>query len=280
MNTTFKYLFPFFVIILQVYIILGLVLYLAQDHLLFPRRSLVPEVRQWLARTFPNSEITLLTPDQTRLQGWLLRSPQATAEKTPLLIYFGGNAEEVSTMVQHMDHFPGWSLSLINYRGYGLSEGNPSEQHLFADALTIYDSLSQRADIDQNCIVAMGRSLGTGVAVHLAAQRPLEGVILVSPYDSITAVAQQVYFFLPVSLLLKHPFNSIAQAPQITAPMLTLVATEDTLIKPSHSYHLAEHWQGPHEVQELPAVNHDTIMENKNFWPHVEQFLNQRCSTP
>ncbi|MDY6991228.1 MAG: alpha/beta hydrolase [Pseudomonadota bacterium] len=275
-----KYIFPFFVIILQVYIILGLVIYLAQDHLLFPKQPLAPKNQQWLAQTFPNAEITFLTPDQIQLQGWLLRSPQATAEKTPLLIYFGGNAEEVSTMAWHMEHFPGWSLLLINYRGYGLSEGNPSQQHLFADALTIYDTISQRTDIDQSCIVAMGRSLGTGVAVHLAAQRPLDGVILISPYDSVTAVAKQIYFFLPVSLLLKHPFNSIAQAPQITAPMLTLVAKEDSLIKPSHSYRLAEHWQGPHEVQELPAVNHDTIMESKGFWPPVEQFLNQRCSTP
>jgi pimeloyl-ACP methyl ester carboxylesterase len=93
--------------------------------------------------------------------------------------------------------------------------------------------------------VVIGRSLGSGVAVHVAAERKPAGVVLVTPFDSLRAVAQGIYPFVPVSLLLRHPFDSLALAPSIAAPMLALVATQDRVIAPAHARRLFEAWRGP-----------------------------------
>src|SRR5215471_14138139 len=182
-------------------------------------------------------DVAIPAADGTKLRGWLVKGAGARA---PLVIYFGGNAEEVSWMVQVAGKFAGWSLLLVNYRGYGQSEGKPSESALFADALAIHDYAKSRADVNPERIVAMGRSLGTGVAVHLAAERKLRGVILVSPYDSLVAAGSRHYPFLPVSLMLRHRFDSLSRAPRIDAPLLTLVAGDDRIVPPQHSRALFE----------------------------------------
>jgi hypothetical protein len=256
------------------YLGLCLFMYLAQDTLLFHPQPLAARTQQWLADTYPNADLSIMTPDGMQLQGWLLQ-PAQTAEKMPLIIYFGGNAEEVSSMAFDFEQMQGWSLLLMNYRGYGLSEGKPSEKNLFKDAVTIFDAIIQREDIDKQAIVVMGRSLGTGVAVHLAAHRPVRGVVLISPYGSISQVAQEIYPYLPVSLLNQHPFDALSLAPAITAPLFALVAEKDTLVKPSHSYQLADNWGGQHTVKLLKGVDHDTILTHSAFWPSVVRFLTQ-----
>jgi hypothetical protein len=242
-------------------------LYFMQDKIIFYQRPLQTDIENWISQTYPDSEITITTDDGIQLHGWLLKKSQPM----PLVIYFGGNSEEVSGMAYHFERFAGYSLLLINYRGYGLSEGQPSQRNLFNDAETIFDNISQRQDIDPNCIIAMGRSLGTGVAVHLAAHRPLKGVILVSPYDSLIRVTQ--HHFWPMKLLLKHPFNAITLAPSITAPMLALVAEQDSLIPPIHSHRLANQWGGSHELQLIKNANHDNIPDNEVYWNAIRNFL-------
>src|SRR5262247_2075447 len=125
-------------------------------------------------------------PGGVKLRGWLVKPP---VEPAPLLLYFGGNAEEVSWQIAVANRLGGRAVALVNYRGYGQSTGAPSEPALLADAIAVHDALVQRPDIDSDRVAIMGRSLGTGVAVHLAANRPVERVVLVSPYDSIAAVA-------------------------------------------------------------------------------------------
>ncbi len=213
----------------------------------------------------PNvEELTLVAADGVKLRGWL---------PAPLVIYFGGNAEEVSWLTEVADRFSGWSLLLVNFRGYGESEGKPGEKKLLQDALVIYDHAKQRPDVDPRRIVAMGRSLGSGVAVHLAAHRPLRGVILVSPYDSIVEVAKRHYPFLPVSLLLRHRFDSLALAPQVDAPLLCLVATEDRVVPIPHSRALFEAWRGAKTWREIPRASHDSIADEPDYWRSIAGFL-------
>lgn len=215
-------------------------------------------------------EIRLTAADGTRLHGWFARSGRS---KAPLLIYFGGNAEEVSWMLDMRKHFPGWSLLAMNYRGYGLSEGRPGEAALFADALQTYDFASARADVDPARIALLGRSLGSGVAVHLAASRPVRAVVLVSPYDSLTALAQRHYPWLPAALLLRHRFDSIARAPGIAAPLLCLVADRDTIVPPEHSRRLYEAWAGPRQWREIAPADHDSIAARTEYWQVIQAFL-------
>ena len=119
----------------------------------------------------------------------------------------------------------------------------------------------------------MGRSLGSGVAVHLAAHRPLRGVILVSPYDSIAEVAKRHYPFLPVSLMLRHRFDSLARAPQIETPLLCLVATEDRIVPSAHSRVLFEAWRGSKTWREVSRSDHDSISGEPEYWRSIAEFL-------
>ncbi len=165
--------------------------------------------------------LEIVAADGTKLRGWIRVASPAPA---PAVMYFGGNAEEVSGTLADSRWPRDWTIVAINYRGYGTSEGAPSEAALVADALAIYDTIAARSDVDAGRIVAFGRSLGTGVAVKLAAARPVAGVILASPYDSLVAVGRTHYPLLPVSLLLRHRFDSAADARNVHAPLLAIVA--------------------------------------------------------
>lgn len=215
-------------------------------------------------------EVSLVAADGVRLHGWLVKAAPAQAA-APLLVYFGGNAEEVSWLVSSAGQYAGWSLLLVNYRGYGRSEGKPGEAELFADALRIYDYAASRAQDGR--VAVMGRSLGSGVAVYLAAQRPVAGVILVSPYDSVESVAKGIYPFLPISLMLKHRFDSISRAPGIRAALLCLVASADRVIPRPHSERLYAAWGGPKQWREIRPADHDSLAGDPAYWRSIAAFL-------
>lgn len=252
------------------------ILYLSQEGLLFPLTKASTQILQWARQTWPHSEIWLTTPDGVVLQGWYVKPKRV--DKFPLLIYFGGNAEESTGFLTYRDYFPAWGILAVNYRGYGLSGGKPGERQLFADARFLYDHFAIQPELDSHHIVAMGRSLGSGVAVHLASRRKLAGVILISPYDSITAIAQEFYPYVPVPWLLKHPFDSLALAPQINTPVLGLIAENDTLISPERSKTLLSAWKGTSRWVLIADTNHIDITDGKYYWESIQEFLAQLLS--
>jgi fermentation-respiration switch protein FrsA (DUF1100 family) len=194
----------------------------------------------------------------------------------PLVIYFGGNAEEVSHMAALASRFPGWALLAVNYRGYGGNAGKPSERAFFADALSVYDWAASRVDVLPERIVALGRSIGSGVAVYLAAKRSLCGVVLVTPYDSLRAVAQRHYPYLPVALLLKHPFDSVSRAPAISTPLLVIAAARDSVIPPEHARALFAKWHGPKIWRESQDSGHNDLDGDPGYWAAIAAFLADR----
>jgi hypothetical protein len=215
--------------------------------------------------------VTVVAGDGAVLRGWLASGRTKAA---PLVIYFGGNAEEVSWLAGSVDDFAGWSLLFVNYRGYGESEGRPGESDLLSDAVAIYDFARRRPDVNPERIVAMGRSLGSGVAVHLAAERSLRGVILVSPYDSLVEVGRRHYPFLPISLMLRHRFDSIARAPGIDAPLLCIVAGNDQVIPTAHSRALFEVWRGAKTWREVREADHNSVADDPEYRRSIALFLN------
>lgn len=259
---------------------LPLVVYLAQDSLIFYRQPLPDARRAEMARRFPAAqEIVVPATDGTRLRGWLVRP--AGAARAPLVLYFGGNAEEVSWMLEAVGdpargETPGVAWLIVNYRGYGASEGSPSEHALVADALTLYDQAAKLPGVDAGRIVAFGRSLGSGVAVQLAAQRPVRAVILVSPFDSLAAVAKRYYWYLPVDWMLKHRFDSIALAPTLKQPLLCLIAERDEVIPPVHGERLFDAWGGAKRKILLAEAGHNSTDAHPAFWPSVREFLANR----
>ena len=163
----------------------------------------------------------------------------------------------------------------MNYRGYGLSQGTPNERSLTADAELIYDEVVKHPHIDREEIVVMGRSIGTGVAVHIAKQRDVKGVILVTPYDSLLSVAQNKLKFIPMPLILRNRFDSIAEAPGINAPMLALIAQRDTVIPPWHATNLASVWGGKTDLVIIEGAGHNTLQYSNLYWDSIKIFLRE-----
>ncbi len=202
------------------------------------------------------------------LRGWLRAAPHAA--QRPLILYFGGNAEDIAVSAARTQ-LPANYL-YVNYRGYGSSGGEPSAHDLKADAVHIYDQAV--ANVAHNgAVIAYGRSLGSGLATHLAAHRPVSGIILVSPYDSITHVARKRYPWLPVTWLLEHRIDSTALAPAISAPALFLVAGNDRVIPRLHSDALAEVWGGPLTIQHFPSATHRSIGNSPESASHLTRFI-------
>ncbi len=261
-------------IVIGVAIGLWALLYFAQDQLVFYRRP-APD-RPPLAANLAIAEVRFATFDGLTLRGWLAKPASADAQRLPLVIYFGGNAEETSHLAALAGHFPGWSLLAVNYRGYGGNPGSPSERALYADALAAYDWAAGRPDVEPARIVVIGRSLGSGVAVYLAAERPLAGVVLVTPYDSLQAVAQRHYPYAPVSLLLRHRFDSIGRAPGISVPALMLAARRDDVVPVAHAQALFSKWAGPKTWREFAQAGHNDIDADPEYWKAIASFLAQR----
>ncbi len=252
-------------------VVLCAFLYFQQERMLFyptPPPAAVPKPARGQVQA-----LRLVTPEGIGLAGWFVADGAARA---PLVIYFGGNAEDVSGLIGVADRFAGFSLMLLNYRGYGGSEGVPGESALFADALFAYDYAARRSDVDPQRVVAMGRSLGSGIAVHLAAHRPVAAVVLVSPYDSVRALAQAVYPWLPVKLLLKHPFDSLSHAAALRAPLLCMVAERDSVIPQAHSRRLFDAWGGGQKRWiELRSADHDSVDSDPRYWEEIALLLSR-----
>ena len=247
---------------------LPLVVYLLQDRLLFHPYPLHETQRAQILKRHPAVEEVFIESDGYKLHAWHLKGPAGA----PLILYFGGNAEDVSWMLGGAGAAPTVGWLLIDYRGYGASEGSPSEAALVSDALAWYDKFSPQA----KKIVVLGRSLGSGVAVRLAAERKVDAVMLVTPFDSMVAVGKRHYPFLPVSLLLKHRFDSASLAPKIAAPLLCLVATRDSIIPPEHAKLLFDAWAGPKRWVALEEAGHNTVDAHPNYWRSINAFLSER----
>lgn len=237
----------------------GVVLLVQRSQMYFPQ----PESDR------AGAQVVWLDSEGARLKIWSVLRPGSAA-----LIYFGGNAEDVAGNIELFSvAFPDRSLYLVNYRGYGGSSGRPSEKALFADALAVYDhALQQHADI-----AVMGRSLGSGVSVYLASQRPVERLVLVTAYDSLVKVAQKYYWYLPVSLLLRDRYDSASRASQVKASVLMVIAEEDEIIPRARSEALAAAFRpGQASTAVIRSVTHNSLDLAPEYLRTVQTFLNER----
>lgn len=244
------------------------------EDLLFYPQMIEDYYLHWGRKTYPASETTIRCADGKFVHGWFIQ--RHLRKPKPLLIYFGGNAEEVTTFLYYCGekHFSQYALGFFNYRGYGLSLGKPNQQTFFFDALSIYDFLSTQCSVDSQRIYVMGRSLGSGVATYLASQRPVKGVILISPYDSIKSLAEERYpFFIENGDIERNAFESTKYAPTIKSNALALVGLKDTLISPQHSQNLIDQWGGEIKTVTFANADHETIMDEPQLWEEIDRFI-------
>jgi hypothetical protein len=225
-------------------------------------------------------EVNLKTPDGVTLHGWLKHPPSRSGQRFPLVIVFGGVRRETSWMIDRGDKPERWGWLFINYRGYGLSGGEPSERLLLEDASFIYDYAAARPDVDPSNIVLLGRSLGTYFAAALAKSRPARGAILATPFDSFAALGAERYPWLPLGLLINGRYDAAAMAPAIKAPALFVLAEHDYVTPLERGAALARLWGGPQRTVTLAGAGHYGIERRDDFWNAVGDFLRELESTP
>lgn len=227
-------------------------MYFAQRSMLFPGATLGPGP---VSNTPPWGErITIATMDGERLEA--LHSDAEV--RRPTAIFFHGNADTITNYGFLADALSerGIGLLALSYRGFGGSTGSPSETGLIADGLAAFDWLAARHD---GPVILIGQSLGSAVAVAVAAERQTRGVVLISAPDSMLALARRHYPFLPVGPLIRDPFRSDMRIGEVREPKLFLHGDEDTLIPLPHGRALFELASEPKEMRVLPGYGHNDL---------------------
>ena len=201
-------------------------MYFVQTWLLFPTllaratRVRLPESTQ---------RLKVRTPDGESLMGVRIPCVGGMVEGAPSLLGFGGNAWNAETMAVMLNRlFPDRSVIGFHYRGYPPSSGRPSAEALLSDSLVVFDHL-QRAQASEP-IIAVGFSIGSSVSAYVARHRPAKGLILVTPFDSLEALARDLYWWAPVGRLIRHHMSTIEFVRDSLVPMALLIAEHDAVV--------------------------------------------------
>jgi len=226
-------------------------------------------------------EVRLKTLDGVTLHGWMKHpTPARPGERFPLVIVFGGVRRETSWLIDRGEKSKRWGWLFINYRGFGLSEGVPSERVVLEDARLIFDYAAARPDIDPSNIVVFGRSLGTYFTVVLAKTRQVRGAILATPFDSFAALGKELYPWLPIGFFLNGRYDAAAVAPNVKVPALFVFAERDDVTPVERGAALARAWGGPKRSVTLAGARHYGIERRDDFWNAVGEFLRELESAP
>jgi uncharacterized protein len=243
------------------------VLYFAQRSFVFP----IPTTR----RTTPSAagftqaeEHVLTTSDDERVIVWHV----AAAPGRHVVIYFPGNGDTLAGLVGRFREITsdGTGLMALSYRGYAGSSGHPSEQGLLLDAATAYAFAAALYPADR--IVLWGFSLGTGVAVALASDHPVGGLILEAPYTSIADIAATAFRFMPVRYLLRDRFRSDELIVRVSAPLLVMHGGRDSTISISFGEALFALAKGPKQFVRFPEGGHNDL-DNFGAMETARQFI-------
>jgi len=216
----------------------------------FPVRALDATPSDYGLRS---EELRVTTSDGVRLHGWWI---QTAGDR--LVVLFHGNAGNVSHRLDRAKLFAerlGVDLFLVDWRGYGLSEGKPSEAGLYRDGLAIYDA-ARASGFSPGRIVLLGESLGCAVALEVALARPCAGVALETPFLSVPALARKHYPFVP-GFLVRSKFDAESRIRRATAPKLIVAAERDEIVPIFHARRLFEVAAPPKELFVVPGAGHN-----------------------
>ncbi len=235
-------------------------LYLLQERLIFFPLSLQQEPQG------PHQRPVTVQRDAATLRGWVVNEHSSG----PLLIYFGGNAEEVSGLV---DTFSGLDAAtvLINYRGYGGSDGKPRAADLIDDAAAIVRTMGRTIGEDRPLIV-FGRSLGSGIAALATRVGGVDGLILLSPYRSIGHVAKRRFPIFPVRRLLRHDIDATLAIDGLPQRVLVLYARQDSVVPTKESLALVKMLKTRPQIVEFDGP-HGIAIETPALWNAVKAFV-------
>lgn len=232
------------------------------------------EPRDWKAVSgLPLEDVWITTPDGVRIFGWYVEPPAHRA----VVLWYHGNAGNVTHRLDNLAELyrRGLAALIIDYRGYGRSEGRPSEEGLYADGLAAYDYLKDVRSVQPSRLVLFGRSLGAAVAGEVARHRQAAGLILESPFPSVEAVARTLYAGLPAHLLLHARFDLAARLKEVRIPVLVLHGDHDTIIPFALGQQVYAAANQPKRFFHIPGADHnDTyLVGGEGYFQELLHFI-------
>jgi uncharacterized protein len=233
------------------YAIVAVAAFIAQRRLMyFPDPERVPPSNFALAGV---EELLLTTPDGETLVAWYGRAPAGR----PTLLYLHGNAGNLANRSERVRKYlsRGSGVFMLSYRGYSGSTGTPTERNNVADAKLAYDALVADG-VNPHDIILYGESLGSGIAVQIAAENPVGGIVLDAPYTSIVDVAAGAYPFLPVRGFMFDRYETMSFLPRVKAPLLVVHGEADAVIPVAMGRAVYEGANGPKEIATFPGAGH------------------------
>jgi uncharacterized protein len=214
------------------YILVCFVLMFLENSLVYPAPKYTSDNladANWNARNYGAEEVQFVSADGTGLHGWYWQHPNPQGH----LLYCHGNGDCVGYLGEYLSQLSQQhrlSVFVFDYRGYGRSEGSPSEIGVLQDGVAARDWLAARAAIPPAEIILMGRSLGGGVCVDLAANSGARGLILQNTFTSLPDAAASIYWFLPVRLLMRNQYRSIDKIGRYSGPLLQSHGNRDRIV--------------------------------------------------
>lgn len=245
-----------FYIILIIYCLLLLLLFIFQRNLIyFPTRF----EEFYRDNSGPFERISITSSDGITINSWIAKGEPD--KKT--FVFFHGNAGNAEHRIPMMNVLTdaGHTVVLAEYRGYANNPGNPTERTLISDAETLMDYLIRQGTQEQG-IILMGRSLGTGIATRLATKYDIATLILIAPYTSLVDIAADTYPYFPVRLLMKDKFDNKAIIKNVKSPIFMFHGEMDTIIPLKFGKTLFESAPEPKKFITTPQADHNNLDMN------------------
>lgn len=204
-------------------------------------------------------EVPLTAEDGTKLTAWYRPSPKGM----PLIVYFHGNGGDISLRTSKLQALSdkGFGYLALSYRGYGKSEGTPTQDGLYMDAEAAIRFATTTLSVPSGRLIMYGESLGTGIATEMARRHPTAMLVLEAPYTSVVDRAAEIYWWAPVRWLIRDRYPLLESLNRVREPFLIFHGEKDTVIPIAHGKAVYEAANQPKQAYFLPEFGHDNIDE-------------------
>ena len=264
------------IIIAGVYVLFAGSLFIFQSHYVYYPEHIISADPSNIGLEFES--VSFKTEDRVKLSGWFIPTEGASG----VILFCHGNAGNISHRLESIEifHRLGLNVFIFDYRGYGRSEGKPSEIGTYRDVEAVWQYLVKERQVSPNRVVVFGRSLGGAVAAWLAHKHTPAALILESAFTSVPDIAAKIYPYLPVKLLSRFEYNTAEYLDEIDCPVLIVHSREDEVMPFSHGKQLFERAKGPKEFLEISGThNEGFITSGKRYEEGLNTFISEYLET-